>query len=92
MMEELIPIFLFICIAGVLILRPVTKRLGLLIEALAKERMVAAQPRAMTLDEAYVARMTASLERLDSRIDRVDDRIGFMERLVESRPGQRLTG
>lgn len=92
MMEELIPIFLFICIAGVLILRPVTKRLGLLIEALAKERMVAVPPRATALDEAYVDRITASLERLNSRIDRVDDRIGFMERLVESRPGQRLTG
>lgn len=92
MMEELIPIFLFICIAGVLILRPVTKRLGLLIEALAKERMVATQPRTTALDEAHVARITASLELLNSRIDRVDDRIGFMERLLESRPGQRLTG
>jgi hypothetical protein len=91
-MEELIPIFFFVCVAGVLILRPVTKRLGLLIEALAKERMVASQPRAAMIDDADMARIAASLERINSRMDRLDDRMGFMERLVEHRPTQRLTG
>ena len=91
-MAELIPIFLFTCVAGVLILRPLTKRLGLLIEALAKERMMATQPRAPRLEDADMARIAASLERINSRMDRLDDRMGFMERLIESRPTQRLTG
>lgn len=89
-MEELIPIFLFMCIAGVMILRPVTKRLGMLIEALAKERMAQVQgPRG--LDDVHVERITMALERLNGRLDRVDDRISFMERLVEERPRQRLS-
>lgn len=89
-MEELIPIFLFMCIAGVLVLRPVTKKLGLLIEAMAKERM---QTHGGGLSEAQLERITGALERLNDRIDRVDDRISFMERLVEDRNRrQRITG
>jgi hypothetical protein len=92
--EELIPIFMFMCIAGVLILRPVTKKLGLLIEALAKERMANASPAARGLDDVHIERITAALERLHNRIDLVDDRMSFVERLVEDRPRsrQRLTG
>jgi hypothetical protein len=88
-MEELIPIVLFMCIAGVLILRPVSKKLGLLLEALAKERL--ATP-TRSLDDAQVERITAVLERLNSRLDLVDDRVAFMERLMEERPRHRLTG
>ena len=91
-MEELIPIFLFMCVAGVLILRPVTKKLGLLIEAMAKERM--GQGHAVRgLDDTQLERITVALERLNTRIDRVDDRMSFMEHLVEDRNRrQRLTG
>ncbi len=92
MAEELIPIFFFMCVAGVLILRPVTKKLGLLIEAMARERM----PRermAQGLNDSQLERITLALERLNDRIDRVDDRMSFMERLVEDRNRrQRLTG
>ena len=92
MVEELIPIFFFMCVAGVLILRPVTKKLGLLIEAMAKERMGQVRPVA-SLDEAQLERITVALERLNTRIDRVDDRMGFVEHLVEDRQRrQRLTG
>lgn len=88
-MAELIPIFLFVMVGSVLILRPVTKKLGLLIEALAKERMGHASP---GLDAAQLDRITVALERLNDRMDHIDDRIGFMERLVEERPTSRLTG
>lgn len=91
-MEELIPIFMFMSIAGVMILRPVTKKLGLLIEALAKERMAHVGRGGSELDEVHLERITIALERLNGRLDRVDDRISFMERLVEERPRQRLTG
>jgi hypothetical protein len=87
-MEELIPIVLFMCIAGVLILRPVTKRLGLLIEALAKERMVAP---AASLDGVQIERIASVLEQLNTRLDLVDDRVAFVERLMEDRPRRRLT-
>jgi hypothetical protein len=90
-MEELVPIVLFMSIAGIMILRPVTKRLGLLLEALAKERMVGASP-VRTLDEAQLERITNALERLNNRLDLVDDRVAFMERLVEDKPRRRLTG
>ncbi len=93
MVEELIPIFFFICVAGVLILRPVTKKLGLLIEAMAQERKAQLRAARDGIDEAYMERITTALERLNNRIDRVDDRIDFMEHLVEDRNRrQRLTG
>jgi hypothetical protein len=96
-MEMLVPIFLFLCIAGVLILRPISKKLGLLIEALAKERLAGngAGPTSHVgagLDAAHIERVTIALEQLNNRLDLVDDRIAFMERLVESRPTHRLTG
>lgn len=92
MAEELIPIFFFMCVAGVLILRPLTKKLGLLIEAMARERLPASR-RVDGLDDSQLERITVALERLNSRIDRVDDRMSFMERLVEDRHRQqRLTG
>lgn len=90
-MEELIPIFLFLVIGGVLILRPVTKKLGLLIEALAKERM-SGHAHERALDPVQLERITTALDRLNSRMDTIDDRMGFMERLVEDRPRSRLTG
>lgn len=90
-MEELIPIILFMVIGGVMILRPVTKKLGLLIEAMAKERM-ARTPVQNELNEVQLERITVALDRLHTRMDRIDDRIGFMERLVEERPRSRLTG
>lgn len=88
-MESLIPIVLFLCMAGVLILRPVSKKLGLLLEALAKERLTTPH---RTLDDAQVERITAVLEQLHNRLDLVDDRVAFMERLVEERPRRRLSG
>ncbi|HUE77590.1 MAG TPA: hypothetical protein VMM83_06590 [Longimicrobiales bacterium] len=96
-MEQFIPIFLFMCIAGVLILRPVTRKLGLLIEAMAKERLAETHTREARfsgLDDAHVDRVASALDRLNARMDRIDDRIGFMERLLENRPPshQRLTG
>ena len=94
-MEEFIPIFFFMCVAGVLILRPVTRRLGLLLEALAKERMAGIPSRgaaAPAISEGQVERIVNALDRLNSRIDLMDDRMGFVERLVEDRPRQRLTG
>jgi len=89
--EELIPIIMFMVIGGVMILRPMTKKLGLLIEAMAKERMARA-PLQHDMNDVQLERITIALDRLNTRMDNIDDRIGFMERLVEERPRSRLTG
>ncbi|HSH45031.1 MAG TPA: hypothetical protein VK966_04205 [Longimicrobiales bacterium] len=89
-MAELIPIVFMLCVAGVLILRPISKRLGLLLEAFARERMTG-RP-AAPLEDAQVDRITAAMERLHSRMDLLDDRVHFMERLTESGSSRKLTG
>ena len=77
-MEPLIPIFLFLCIAAVLILRPVTKKLGLLLEAFARSKMAA------PAEAGEVARLQAAGEQLSKRLDLVDERLDFTERLVSA--------
>lgn len=91
-MEELIPIFLFMCIAGVLILRPITKKLGLLVEAVAKERMAGVRPVTSTFDDGQIEQVATALDRLNNRLERMEDRMTFMERLIEDQPRRRLTG
>jgi hypothetical protein len=81
-MEALIPIVFFLTIGGVMILRPITKRLGLLIEVLAKER----QSRLDRPDDARFDRLGRVLEQLDTRLDRMEERLDFNERLLSSNP------
>lgn len=77
-MEELIPIVLFLSVAAVLILRPLTKRIGMVIEQMARDR------RADRVDDAQVARLRAEIEHLTKRLDLVEERADFTERLVGS--------
>jgi hypothetical protein len=77
-MEELIPIFLFLSTAAVLILRPVTKKLGVLLEAVARSKM------GTPTDAAEVAQLRASLEHMAKRLDLAEERLDFTERLVSS--------
>jgi hypothetical protein len=83
-MEELIPIFLFLMIGAVAILRPISKKLGLLIEAMAEERKAAARGPA-ELRSGQLDRVTDLLERMSDRFDHVEDRVQFMERLIDNR-------
>jgi hypothetical protein len=77
-MEELIPIFLFICIAAVMILRPLTKRLGLVLEQMARDRS------AVRADDAGIARLRVELEHVSKRMELMEERVDFTERLVAS--------
>lgn len=88
-MAELIPIIFMLCVSGVLILRPISKRLGILLEAMARERTGAPS---RGLEEYQMDRLTSALDRLNSRMDLMDDRVNFMERLTERRPQNRLSG
>lgn len=78
-MEALIPITMFMCVAAVLILRPVTKRLGSLMEALTHARLEA------RTDDTGSARTIALLEHVNRRLDLIEERVDFTERLVSSR-------
>jgi hypothetical protein len=88
-MEELVPIFLFMCIAAVMIFRPMTKRLGLLLEEMARDRRAMRAP-----ENGQMDRVVGLLEQLNTRLDLLEDRMEFMERLSDARPRHRsrLTG
>lgn len=78
-MEELIPIFLFLSTAAVLILRPITKKLGVLLEAIARSKMGTPAEHA-----AEVAHLRVLVDQLSKRLDLVDERQDFTERLVSN--------
>ncbi|MEN8375673.1 MAG: hypothetical protein ABFS34_09515 [Gemmatimonadota bacterium] len=83
-MEELIPIFLFLMIGAVAILRPVTKKIGLLIEAMAEERKAALRGPS-DLSAVQFERVTHLLERMSDRFDHMEERVQFVERLIDNR-------
>jgi hypothetical protein len=77
--EVLIPITLFVCIAAVAIFRPITKQLGGLLEAMARQRT---EPPATDRTDA---RVVALLEQMSRRMELIEERLDFTERLVSSR-------
>lgn len=83
-MEELVPIFLFMCIAAVMIFRPMTKRLGMLLEEMARDRRAMRSP-----ENGQMERVVGLLEQLNTRLDLLEDRMEFMERLSDARPRHR---
>jgi hypothetical protein len=86
--EALIPITMFMCIAAVMILRPVTKKLGGLLEAISRDRT---QARA---EDANTTRVVALMEHMHRRLDHLEERLDFTERLVSDRrpDGRRSLG
>jgi hypothetical protein len=79
--EALIPITLFMSIAAVLVLRPISKKLGGLIEATTRDRVQARG------DDAQHARVMLLMEQVARRLDLIEERLDFTERLVASRDG-----
>jgi len=85
MPEALIPIFLFASIAAVAIFRPLTKRIGVVIERTYEDRRSGPDPQ--------IERLTQLMERLVDRMDRLEDRLDFTERVLQrERVQQALTG
>ncbi len=72
---ELIPIVLFISMAAVAIFRPLTTRIGKVIERSHAEKAVAPDPQ--------TERLMQLMERLVDRIDRLEERVDFTERILE---------
>lgn len=75
---ELIPIVLFICAAAVAILAPISSKLGKLLEAMALERQ---RPNA---DAPELAHIRTLAEHLTQRVDLIEERLAFTERLVDN--------
>jgi hypothetical protein len=83
--EALIPITFFMSVAAVLILRPITKKLGGFIDVMTQERLPT-----RTADNPD-ARVVTLLEHMARRLDSMEERLDFTERLVDSpRPPRRL--
>lgn len=64
-------------VAGVLIFRPLTRQLGELLEQMRRDRQ-------KKLEESDIARITGLLERLADRMDRIEERQEFTERVLEA--------
>lgn len=71
-----IPIVLFLTVGGVLILRPITTRLGALLEAMAEEKS------ARVSEDAY--RLREEVETLRARLKLLEDRQDFTDGLLEA--------
>jgi hypothetical protein len=75
-MEELVMMTFFFCCAAVLILRPLTKKLGLLIEASTQAKL---QHRS---SDASEMRILNAIEHMSRRLELMEERLDFTERLV----------
>jgi hypothetical protein len=81
----LIPIVFIIAVAGVIVLRPLSKRLGTLLEAYGQDRIAA------RTEERQLTAIREHLESLDRRLDMLEERMGFTEELVERGSGRPLS-
>lgn len=72
-----VAITLFLSIGGVLIFRPLTKRLGDLIQSMHHDRQ-------SRLTHSDVVNLTELVDRLGDRIERLEERQDFSERLLLS--------
>lgn len=86
-MEILIPITLFMCVSAVLIFRPLTKRTGALLEAIAREKSTQ-----RSAEDPTAARTLVLLEQLSRRLDLIEERLDFNERLLSQRSDRRQIG
>lgn len=78
---ELIPIVMFLSIAAVLIFRPLTKRLGSVLEHKAAANELG--------DSPELERLTRVVQHLVDRMDRLEERVDFTERMLESNSQER---
>ena len=81
-MEEMIPISMFMCIAAVMILRPLTKQLGRFLEVLTEQRLKPAI--AAREPDHDSARITVLLEHMVRKMDAMEERLDFTERLMST--------
>ncbi len=74
----------FISVAAVLIFRPLTKRLGDLIEAISRDRQT-------KLSDENAQRVISIVEQLGDRVEQMEERLDFTERMLASADRQGST-
>jgi len=86
-MDEIAPMLvtmtLILTVGGVVLLRPLAKRLGDLLELMVKQRRG-------ELDNPVIERTEQLLESLSSRLSLVEERLDFTDRLLQERDQGRL--
>ena len=77
-----------VVVGGVILLRPIFKRLGNYLEVLAEERRrdLSRQP----LNQVDAQRVTAMLEAIDQRLAHLEERQEFTDKLLVQRPAKAL--
>ena len=87
-MEDIAPfivaITLILTVGGVAILRPISKRVGDLLEAMAREKR---EPKRV-VDDTH--RMVELMESLHARLERLEERQDFNDSLASGREGKSL--
>jgi hypothetical protein len=78
-------VVLFVTAGGVLVLRPLTKRLGSYLDALAEDRR-----RAKPVEQVPDPRLINALENLDRRLARLEERQDFTDALLSKKEPGRL--
>jgi hypothetical protein len=79
-------VFFFVTVGAVILLRPITKKLGTFLEVLAEERRRALAER--PIDRNDTARITAALESLENRLTLLEEHQDFTNRLLSDRTKQ----
>jgi hypothetical protein len=77
-------VVLFICTALVLVLRPISKRLGSYLEVLAEERRRELSQKPM--DRVEAQRIVQLLENVDQRLMQLEERQEFTDKLLSDKP------
>ena len=89
-MEDLAPALVFMTLfvsgAAVLIFRPLATRLGDLIAEMQRNRQ------SSKVDDAEIARMRVALEQVSNRMELMEERLDFTERLIRSSQEQKAIG
>jgi hypothetical protein len=80
-------VFFFVTTAAVILLRPISRRLGSYLEVLAEERRRALS--SAPLDRSDTARIAQAVENLEKRLTAVEDQQDFTQRLLSERVPQR---
>ncbi len=75
----LVPITMFLTIGGVLVLRPLTKRLGLLMEASAKSRGTNAD------EQLQIEHLRLMIDTQNLKLEQLEQKLSFTESVLESR-------
>jgi len=81
-------VIFIVTVGGVILLRPLMKKLGDFLEVLAAERRASLSEK--PVDRVEAARIVTLLEQVDQRLSHLEDRAEFTDKLLAERPRNTL--